>query len=124
MVLTISELIKKRKNLGVSQTELADVIGKFPSNISRIESGKLDCKVSTLEQIEGGLEIIKKNRHREQTGIIVLEVIDFKNTLYRSMIPEIDKREDEGEFAGNVKNLTETLVDLIIKEVCNNEDNR
>ncbi len=99
-------------------------MGIFPSNVSRALSGKIDCKTSTLVNINNGIELIKQNRHRKVTGIIVLEVLDFKNVLYRSIIPEIDKREDEGEFAGNVKNLTETLVDLIVEKVSNNENNR
>ena len=49
---------------------------------------------------------------------------DFKNTLFQSMIGEINRREDIGEFAGNVKDLTETLVDLVAEEVCKNENDR
>lgn len=117
MVLTISELLEKRELLGITQMELATVIGVFPPNISRIESGKIDCKISTLELMDAGMELIKKNWRREETGIIVLDILDFKNTLFRSIIPEINKREDAGEFAGNVKNLTETLVDLIVDAI-------
>lgn len=115
-MLTIDELIEKRKRSGISQTELALVVGMFPSNISRLESGILDCKISTLELINAGLDIIKANRRRETTGFIVIDILDFKNTLYRSMIPEIDRREAIGEFAGNVKDLTESLVCLVVEE--------
>lgn len=114
MVLTISELIEKRQGMGISQAELANVIGIFPSNISRIESGKFDCKISTLELMDAGLELIIKTERWDDAGVVVLDTLDYKNHLFKSIIPEIDKRADEGMYLGNAKDLAVTLVDLIV----------
>lgn len=114
MVLTISELIEKRIELGISQAELANVIGIFPSNISRIESGKFDCKISTLELMDAGLELIKKTERWDDAGVVVLDTLDFKNYLFKIIINEIDERDNNGEYIGNAKDLAETLVDRIV----------
>ena len=118
MVLNISELIKKRIELGISQTELANIIGIHQGNLSRIESGKIDCKMSSLELLDAGLEIIKENQYRKVTGIIVIDETDFKNILFNSMISNIENRLFTEQNTGTAKQLTEELVNLIIKKVC------
>lgn len=45
-----------RELLGLSQTELATVVGVARSTISRFEAGEGDLKPSTLAEIQGELE--------------------------------------------------------------------
>lgn len=124
MLLTITDLIAKRKKYKISQTELANVVGMFPSGISRLESGALDCRISTLELINAGLDIIKANKYREFTGLIVLDKTDFMNTIHKSIIAELEQREHEGQYKGNAHHLAQELVDLIVKGVCENENDK
>ncbi|MDR0200371.1 MAG: helix-turn-helix transcriptional regulator [Streptococcaceae bacterium] len=48
------EVLKLRESLGLTQDELAKLIGKPQSTIGRIESGSVDVKLSTLAQIAHG----------------------------------------------------------------------
>ncbi len=117
MMVTIFDLIKKRNKLQITQTELANVMGIFPSNVSRIETQNPDCRVSTLEQFDRALDIIKENRNRKANGLIVLDDADFKNTLHKSVIAELERLEHEGQYKGNAHRLAQRLVDMIVKEV-------
>ena len=71
-----------------------------------------------LEQIEAGLEVIQKNQRRKLTGLIVLDETDFMNTVFKSIVAELELREHEGQYKGNAQHLAQKLVDLIAKEVC------
>ncbi len=50
------EVIKRRKELNITQRELADKTGTHQSSISRIESGEHDIRLSTLIEIAEALE--------------------------------------------------------------------
>lgn len=51
----ISTLIKARKNLGISQSELAKTIGTDQARISRLEKGTLNPTIDFLKRIAEGL---------------------------------------------------------------------
>ena len=123
-MLSLQEIIDKRKKMKVTQTELANVVGMVRTSLVRIESGKIDCRESTLLLLDTGLKIIAKNRHRSVTGVIVLNELDFKNILYKSIIPELELRVNRGAYVGDIKDLSETLVELIMDKVTNDENNR
>jgi len=89
MLSNISDIKKKRIELNITQSDLATVAGLHQSAITRIESGKLDCRVSTLKLLSESLEIIENSRHWKLIGGIVLNETNFKNTLYKSMIGEL-----------------------------------
>jgi len=50
------QIIKRRKELGLKQHELAERAGTHQGSISRIESGQLDCRLSTLIHIADSLK--------------------------------------------------------------------
>lgn len=52
----VLEIIGARKRLGLTQQQLADRVGTHQSNISRIESGEHDLRLSTLVAIAEALE--------------------------------------------------------------------
>lgn len=52
----ILEIINRRKELNVTQNELAERTGTRQSGIARIESGEHDIRLSTLIQIAEALE--------------------------------------------------------------------
>lgn len=52
----ILEIIHRRKELGLTQQELADKVGTYQSNISKIEAGEVNVRLSTLVDIAEALE--------------------------------------------------------------------
>lgn len=50
-------VIKHRAELGISQKELAKRVGTSHSAISRIESGRHQTSVATLQRIAAGLDV-------------------------------------------------------------------
>ena len=49
-------IIRRRKELGLTQKELANKAGMHQSNISKIESGELDVRLSTLIQLAEAMD--------------------------------------------------------------------
>jgi len=116
MLSNISDIKNKRIELNVTQSDLATVAGIHQSAITRIESGKIDCRISTLEVLSDSLEIIEQNRKNKYTGVVVLSKTDFQNTLYRSMIGELERLERVGQYQGNGHHLAQRIGDMIYKE--------
>jgi transcriptional regulator with XRE-family HTH domain len=51
----IDELVRARKQHGLSQTEIAARMGTSQSAVARLESGDLDARLSTLERYAAAL---------------------------------------------------------------------
>jgi len=60
--MNINEIKNRREELGVTQAELARVAGVFPSFVSRVESGKIDPHLSTMNRLMDALDQIEENR--------------------------------------------------------------
>lgn len=54
------DLIRERKSLGLSQSQLADRAGVRQETISRIESGKQSVTVRTYDKIFQAIEVARK----------------------------------------------------------------
>jgi len=117
MLSNITDIKNKRIELNLTQAELADVVGLHPSAIARIETGKIDCRVSTLELLSDGLRTIEDARQRKLAGVVIIDKTDFENALYRSMIQELEHLETIGKYSGNGHHLAQRLVEMISKEV-------
>ena len=50
-----ADLAKKRRELGLSQTEVAARMGTSQSAVARLESGDADVRISTLERYVAAL---------------------------------------------------------------------
>jgi predicted transcriptional regulator len=50
-----AEMAKKRRDLGLSQTEVAARMGTSQSAVARLESGDADVRLSTLERYAAAL---------------------------------------------------------------------
>ena len=50
-----TEMAKKRRELGLSQTEVAARMGTSQSAVARLESGDADVRLSTLERYAAAL---------------------------------------------------------------------
>lgn len=114
---SIEKLTKKRITLGITQAELAMVIGITAPGLSKIESGTVDSRESTLNRIETGLETIENNRQAKKAGVIVIDELDFKNCLFVAMIPELETRENERISIGDPQVLGNKLVKLIYENI-------
>jgi predicted transcriptional regulator len=51
----IDELVRARKQIGLSQTEIAARMGTSQSAVARLETGQLDARLSTLERYAAAL---------------------------------------------------------------------
>jgi predicted transcriptional regulator len=51
----IDELVRARRESGLSQTELAARMGTSQSAVARLETGDLDARLSTLERYAAAL---------------------------------------------------------------------
>ena len=114
---SIEKLTKKRTDLGITQAELSLVIGITAPGLSKIESGTVDSRESTLNRIETGLETIENNRQAKKAGVIVIDELDFKNSLFVALIPELEARENERISIGDPQVLGNKLVKLIYENI-------
>ena len=114
---SIEKLTKKRTDLGITQAELALVVGITAPGLSKIESGTVDSRESTLNRIEIGLETIENNRQAKRAGVIIIDDLDFKNVLFGAMITELEWRENEGMNVGDSNKFANKLVKLIYDNV-------
>lgn len=73
MLSNISDIKNKRIELNITQSDLATVAGLHQSAITRIESGKLDCRLSTLALLSKSLEIVEQSRKNKFAGMVYNE---------------------------------------------------
>lgn len=118
MLQTVKDLRKSRMKSGITQSLLAEVTGLHTSAITRIESGKIDCRASTLELLSDGIDIINKNKKHSINGVVVIDKTSFENSIYRSVIQKIEKLESDGKYNGNGHHLAQNVVELISNEIC------
>lgn len=113
MLQTIEALRKSRQENSITQQLLGEVTGLHTSAITRIESGKIDCRASTLELLSDGIDTIIKNKHHSVYGVIVLDKTLFENVVYGSILEECEGMEHEGKYKGNGHHLAQRLCNLI-----------
>ena len=112
---TVIELVKRRHELGISLVDLALVIGMHGSGLSRIESGNVDCRISTLNRIEAGLDIIERNRLATASGAIVLDEMDFRNAVFDAILTKLNS--GEWEFAEFNDNELKSMADILVQDI-------
>ena len=113
MLQTVKDLRKSRQKNNITQQLLGEVTGLHTSAITRIESGKIDCRASTLELLSDGIDIIIKNRQHSACGVVVLDKTMFENVVYGSILGECEGMEHEGKYKGNGHHLAQRLCNLI-----------
>ena len=113
MLSNITDIKKLRTDQNITQTELANVVGLHQSAIARVESGKIDCKVSTLKLLSDGLDIIIEHRRRKLAGVMVISKTDFENAMYKAIIQKLEQLEHSGKYQGNGHHLAQRLIEMI-----------
>ena len=119
MLQTVEALRKSRLEHNITQQLLGDVTGLHTSAITRIESGKIDCRASTLKLLSDGIDIIIKNKHHSVYGIIILDKTMFENSVFRSIIRKCEKMEHDGKYNGNGHHLAQNLSNLLSNYLIN-----
>lgn len=62
------KIIRDRKRLGLSQVELARRAGIAPESLNRLEHGKTNATIRTIEKIDGALKAAEKRTVRTRTA--------------------------------------------------------
>ena len=63
------DIVQARRDLGLSQAELARRAGMLPAALNRIERGRVDPGVSTVEKIDRALKAAEKRSLRTRTAV-------------------------------------------------------
>ena len=63
------KIIRDRKRLGLSQVELARRAGIAPESLNRLEHGKANATIQTIEKIDVALRAAEKRPVRTRTAI-------------------------------------------------------
>ena len=111
-----TDILRDRRNeLGITQAGLAAVLGLHTSAITRVESGRVDCKVSTINKFRDGLRIISDNRMQQVTGAIITDKTSFKNAVFKSVLQEFEGLERNKRYLGNGHHLAQRVSEMVCK---------
>ena len=88
MMFDIENLKKIRKQLDLTQNELAKKSGLSQSLIAKIESKRLDPTYSRVKKIEEAFELLTKKYEKEAKDIMVKKIVSAKEN---EKIPDIIK---------------------------------
>ena len=111
-----TDILRDRRNeLNITQAELAAVLGLHTSAITRVESGRIDCKVSTINKFRDGLQIISDNRKHKLTGAIITDETGFKNAVFKSVLQEFEGLERDKRYLGNGHHLAQRVSEMVCK---------
>lgn len=88
-MLDIRDLKRRRLQLDLTQTQLAKRAGVSQSLITKIEAGKLDPKLSSVERIEAALQGLERHDERTIADILHRGVI---NATPNERVPHLIRR--------------------------------
>jgi predicted transcriptional regulator len=89
---TLSDIKRLRRNLGITQTELANAASVSQSMIAKIESGILDPGFSKAQKIFDTLDVISSKNTKKASDIMISKVISVTpSTSVSSIIKILNK---------------------------------
>ena len=119
---SMADITHKMDKMKIPQTLLAQAAGMFPSQLSLLVNGSKSPTESTLKQLSAGIDTIEKNRHAIECGVIVLNEMTLKTTMFNAMITVLESRESDGMYKGDPKVLAGGLVQQIYKKITKTEE--
>lgn len=130
MIITGSLLRKMRLEAGLTQSELAKLVGVSQAHIAKIESGKVDPRLSTVNKI---LQVLTSRQRGKKCGdIMTREVIiaspkekikKVSELMVRYGISQIPVVNDDGKIVGMVteegivRNLSPNIADEPVEKI-------
>jgi len=91
---SLSEIEKMRRQVGVTQTKLAEEAGVSQSLIARIEAGKVDPKYSKVEKIFTALKRLSKGKVLLARDVMSKGVVHVKSRDSVEKAAEIMRKKD------------------------------
>ncbi|MDO8340265.1 MAG: CBS domain-containing protein [Candidatus Burarchaeum sp.] len=80
MLPEISELGKRRRRLGVTQTQLAKLAGVSQSLIAKIERGRVDPSFSNVKRLSDALEVLERRESVSAKDIMTGSIISVRKS--------------------------------------------
>lgn len=128
MIITGTMLKKLREDAGLTQRQLAQLIGITQAHIAKIENNKVDPRLSTVNRI---LQILTEGEGKKCKDIMTKNVISTKPTdkilkvsrIMRekavSQLPVIEKDKLIGTVTEEsiIKNLSSTIAEATVEEI-------
>lgn len=127
-MITSSALKKLRTDAGLTQKKLAELVGVSQAHIAKIEQGKVDPRLSTVNRI---LQVLAEGKQKKckdimARGVLVAKPIDavlkvsevmVRNAI--SQMPIVDGTEIVGTITEEsiIKNLNKNLANAKVKDI-------
>jgi len=129
-MIEIGEIRARRKRLGITQKELAELVGVSQSLIAKLESGRLDPKLSLLKRVLKTLEELERKnywaRNIMNSPVITADPSDSVRRVAKIMIekgisqlPVLEGEKIVGSVTerGIFKAFFEGKADLLVRDI-------
>jgi predicted transcriptional regulator len=128
MIITGAMLRKLREESGLTQSQLAQLIGVTQAHIAKIENNKVDPRLSTINKI---LQVLTEGEGKKCRDIMTKDVISAKSTdkilkisevLMKnavSQLPVFEKDKIIGTITEEsiIRNLSKTIANVTVEEI-------
>lgn len=128
MAITSTSLKKLRTDAGLTQKRLAELVGVSQAHIAKIEGGKVDPRLSTINKI---LEVLKEGKRRKCKDIMTRKVFFARpnNSVFKiseimlqheiSQMPVIEGSKVRGTITEEdiIKNLSSEIAAKTVKNI-------
>lgn len=119
---SIDDIKNKIDKLNITQELLSKAAVMEQSQLSLLLNGKKSPTELTLIRLSNGIELIKLNRTAIASGAIVINEMDFRNKVYKVIMPILEEKEHNDTYNGNSHHLAQKLVTVIYEGITEVEE--